>query len=189
MEPTPPEHLDAVQKTNGPEEWEQFVRSYAPVIFDWCRRNGLQEEDSADVTQDVFTRLFEKLPAFQNDPQKSFRAWLKTLAANLWRDRCKLRATRPLATAWTDLNALPGREDAEAAEEREFRDRLMARAMNVMKHDFQPTTWQAFWEHGIQRRPAKEVAEETGLSVTSVYGAKFRVLTRLKEAIEGMDQG
>jgi RNA polymerase sigma-70 factor (ECF subfamily) len=55
-----------------------------------------------------------------------------------------------------------------------------------LQGDFQPVTWQAFWEHGARGRPAAEVASQLGLTLAAVYGAKFRVLARLRQELQGL---
>ena len=71
----------------------------------------------------------------------------------------------------------------EVAIEQEYRDYLINRALQVMKADFKPSTWQACWEHVARSRPVAEVAAELGITEKAVYLAKARVLRRLKDAI------
>jgi len=52
---------------------------------------GLQESDAADLVQDVFTLLVQKLPEFHYDRGRSFRNWLLTVMTNKWRDRIRRR--------------------------------------------------------------------------------------------------
>ena len=52
--------------------WERFVGVYGSKIRGWCRRWGLQEADTEDVTQDVLLRLAQKLGTFQYDPVAQF---------------------------------------------------------------------------------------------------------------------
>ena len=63
--------------------WARFVNLYGSRIRGWCRRWGLQEADSEDVTQDVLLRLSQKLGAFQYDPSRSFRGWLRTVTQHV----------------------------------------------------------------------------------------------------------
>ena len=53
-----------------------------------------------------------------------------------------------------------------------------ARATELVRSEFEPTTWRACWEVTVQGRPASEVAQELGISVNAVYLAKSRVLAR-----------
>jgi RNA polymerase sigma-70 factor (ECF subfamily) len=55
-----------------------------------------------------------------------------------------------------------------------------------MQAEFSPKTWKACWEHVVAGRPAAEVAAELGISVGSVYVAKSRVLSRLRQELEGL---
>jgi RNA polymerase sigma-70 factor (ECF subfamily) len=84
------------------------------------------------------------------------------------------------------LAEVPVPDPAAAFEEAEYRDFLVARALRLMQADFQPTTWKACWEHGVCGRPAHEVAAELGISESSVYVAKCRVLRRLRVELDGL---
>src|SRR5437762_7758750 len=57
--------------------WGEFVARYGPKIYGWCRQWNLQETDAQDVTQNVLFRLLRRLQAFEYDPARSFRGWLR----------------------------------------------------------------------------------------------------------------
>ena len=186
MDTTPVSLLERVRQRSDQEAWGRFVSLYTPLIFHWSRKCGLGAEDAADLTQDVFTTLFQKLPDFSYDHHKSFRSWLRTVTLNHWRDRRKRPATRPLTGADANLDEVAALDDGPALEEHEYRLQLLARVLRLVRDDFQPATWQAFWQHGVEGRPAEEVAAALGLSVNAVYLAKFRVLTRLRQELQGL---
>jgi RNA polymerase sigma-70 factor (ECF subfamily) len=180
------ERLRASPEQADHAAWARFVQLYTPLIYYWCRRCGLQMEDSADLTQEVFTTLVTKLPEFCYAQHKSFRGWLRTVTLNRWRDLRKRRATRPVPGAEAALHSLAGPDDISVLEETEYRSHILARALHIMEADFQPTTWRAFWECTINGRSVAEVAAELGLSPGKVYGARFRVITRLREELQGL---
>jgi len=186
MNTTPVSLLERVRMPSDQDAWGRFVQLYTPLIFCWARRCGLQADDAADLTQEVFTTLFQKLPDFAYDRHKSFRAWLRTVTLNHWRDRQRRLATRPLPGNGALLDEVEAPGDAMLLEEAEYRQHLVSRALQIMRADFQPATWRAFWEHGVVGRPADEVAAEVGLSVAAVYGARFRVLARLRKELQGL---
>ena len=157
--------------------WARFVHLYGPLIFYWARRAGLQSSDAADVTQDVFVVLVRELPRFEYDRNKSFRGWLRTITLNRWRDVCRRRGL-PIEVG-ADLDAL--REPTDLFGEREYRLHLIDRALELLRPEFRPETWEAFVRHGVQGTQASEVARELGLTVGAVYAAKCRVLARLRE--------
>jgi RNA polymerase sigma-70 factor (ECF subfamily) len=175
--------LDRLRRPADQWAWARFVDLYTPLLFHWARRTGLQEADAADLIQDVFRVLVEKLPEFQYDRHRSFRGWLRTVLLNHWRTSLRRRAGQPLDENDARL-AQP--DDVEALTQREYRGYLAGRALQVMRTDFQPATWQACWEHVARGRPAAEVAAQLGLTVKAVYLAKARVLRRLREELDGL---
>ncbi|MDP1563412.1 MAG: sigma-70 family RNA polymerase sigma factor [Pirellulaceae bacterium] len=58
--------LDRVQ-ANDPQAWPQFVQLYGPLVAHWCRGQGLQANDIADVTQTVFLAVFRGLAKFRQE--------------------------------------------------------------------------------------------------------------------------
>jgi RNA polymerase sigma factor (sigma-70 family) len=58
--------------------WDTLVNRYQRLIFAIPRRAGLSEEQSADVFQEVFLTLFEKLDEIQQ-PEK-ISSWIVTTA-------------------------------------------------------------------------------------------------------------
>lgn len=56
--------------------WEKLVRRYQRLIYAIPRRAGLSEDLAAEIFQDVFTTLFEKLNDIE-DPER-LKAWLVT---------------------------------------------------------------------------------------------------------------
>jgi RNA polymerase sigma-70 factor (ECF subfamily) len=186
MTRTPISLLERLRQSVDPKAWDRFVSLYTPLIYTWGRRAGLREEDAADLVQEVFVKLIEVLPTFQYDAQKSFRAWLKTVTINAWRDHCKRRANRPLPGNEALLAAAAAPNGLEAFWEAEYSQHLVNRAMALMQADFRPATWKAFWEQVVVGRPAQAVAAELGISQGAAYAAKFRVLDRLREELAGM---
>lgn len=167
-----------------PGDWERFVRLYTPLLFSWARRAGAQDADAADLVQDVLTLLFHKLPTFDYDDTRSFRAWLRTVLSNRWRDACRRCAAGHERPDTRALESVPAPD--EDSEEREDRQRIVARALELIRGDFQPHVWQAFWESFTSDRDAAAVAADLGVRVEVVYSAKCRVLRRLREELDGL---
>lgn len=185
MHTTPVSLLERLRQPGQTRAWEQFVELYTPALFAWARRLGMQASDAADLVQEVFTILVQRLPEFEYDRHKSFRKWLHTVTLNKWRDLCRRRPL-PAGAPTAALDELPGRSEPAALEEAEYRGLLVRRALEIMQADFEPATWRACWEFVVEGRPAAEVADELGLSVNAVYLAKGRVLRRLRAELEGL---
>jgi RNA polymerase sigma-70 factor (ECF subfamily) len=176
--------LHRLRQGADPQDWQRFVQLYTPLLFCWARRAGAQEADAADLVQEVLILLFRKLPTFDYDGTRSFRGWLRTVLLNKWRDTCRHRAAGPDQHDGLDPEAAADRDHEQ--EEREDRQRLVARALELIRADFQSHTWQAFWEFFTSGRDAAAVAADLGVRVEVIYSAKCRVLRRLRQELEGL---
>jgi RNA polymerase sigma-70 factor (ECF subfamily) len=185
MHTTPVSLLERLRQPDKRDAWDRFVKLYTPLLYYWARRAGLDEPDAADLVQEVFAVLVKTLPEFRYDPCRSFRSWLRTITLNKWRERQRRVGTRR-EEGNEDLSGLAGEDPAEALWEAEYRQHLVQRALEVMQSEFQPATWKACWSMVVEDRPATDVAAELGLSPGAVRSAKFRVLTRLREELQGL---
>ncbi len=185
MTTTPVSLLERLRRPEEQAAWQRFVQLYTPLLCHWAGRLGLQGQDVADLVQDVFTLLVQKLPQFRYDPQQRFRGWLWTVLVNKHRERRRQKAL----VLQADQDSIPEPEVpdvAEAVSEAEYRDFLTRRALELMRAEFRPATWQAFWECVVHERPGAEVARELGLTENAVYLAKGRVLRRLRQELAGL---
>src|SRR5271157_3048245 len=63
--------------------WQEFVRLYAPVIYGFARKRGLQDADAADLMQDVLRSVSSAVDRLEYDPVRgTFRGWLFTVTRN-----------------------------------------------------------------------------------------------------------
>jgi RNA polymerase sigma factor (sigma-70 family) len=181
---TRPSLLVRIRDPHDRDAWRQFVEVYAPLIYRFARRGGLQDADAAEVTQEVLKAVARASRRLEYDPRRgSFRAWLFTVVrSKLWKFHA--REDRPdRASGDARLDELPARDDSEAAWEREYERRVFAWAAGRVRPDFTETSWRAFWLAAVEGQSGKEVAAALGLSVGAVYIAKSRVLARLREQI------
>jgi len=186
MNTTPISLLERLHQPKQDEAWARFVALYTPLIYYWARRVGLQTQDAADLVQDVFTVLVQKLPEFQYDPHKSFRGWLRTVTLNKWREKQRRLAVPAADGGSQDLAELPAPEGGDPFEDVEYRHQLVGRALRLMQAEFQPSTWKACWEHVVSGKPPEQVAAELDISVNAVCVAKSRVLRRLRQELTGL---
>lgn len=182
---TPFSLLERLRQPSPAEAWGRFVDLYTPLIYHWGKKLGLPTADLSDYVQDVFVLLVRVMPDFEYRPDKRFRGWLWTLAKNKWLERQRHMAARPvLVSDEQQLANIPGA--TLELDEAEYRRYLVDRALQLMKAEFQPTTWQACWECVVHERPTAEVAQELGLTPNAVYVACSRVLRRLRQELVGL---
>jgi RNA polymerase sigma-70 factor (ECF subfamily) len=186
MDDTSPSLLARLRQPAAVGAWERFADLYTPLLYFWACRMGLQASDASDLVQDVFATLLEKLPTFDLDRDKSFRAWLRTVTLNRWRDNCRRKAAVLRGGNDAGLEDVAVPDPARAVWETEYRQHVLRQALALIKAEFQEPTWKAFWGLVVEGKPAAVVATELGLTAVAVYSAKARVLRHLRQEFAGL---
>jgi RNA polymerase sigma-70 factor (ECF subfamily) len=75
-------------------------------------------------------------------------------------------------------------EDAAALWDREYERRAFAWAAEQVRGEFQEPTWRAFWTTAVEGAAASETAQRLGMSPGAVSVARSRVLARLREQVQ-----
>ncbi len=167
--------------------WQLFVSTYAPLIYRYCRRQGLQEADTADVTQEVLSQVTRSIATFDYQPERGrFRDWLGAVVRSKVARHHQNRARRK--TAWTDQASSGALDEVIASEidsewADEFNAHLLQVALERIKADFEETNWRAFEMVWIENKGSAEAASTLGMTPSAVYVSKWRVLKRLREEI------
>ena len=170
--------------------WAQFADRYGRKIYGWCCQWGLQQADAEDVTQNVLLRLAQKMRAFEYDPARSFRAWLKTVARNAWSDYGSARKAAVAAGGSHALEALhtaEAREDLLRRLDEEFDRELLDEAMARVRARVTPRTWEAFERTALRGQSGAEAAGALGMKVATVFVAKSKVQKMLQEELRKLE--
>lgn len=183
--------LARIRDGRDAEAWREFVHLYGPVVYRFARNRGLQDADAADLMQDVLRSVARNAHRMEYDPKRgTFRGWLYTVTRNKIYNFLSAQRNRPRGSGDADANerldATPARDDGtgpDAEWEKEYQRRLSARAMERVKNEFQPATWQAFWETAVEGKGAAEVGAGLNMTAGAVYVAKSRVLARLRDEV------
>jgi RNA polymerase sigma factor (sigma-70 family) len=190
---TRPSLLVCLRDPHDSRAWSQFVAIYSPLVYRLARRHGLQETDAADVTQDVFCAVARGIRQFDYDPRKgSFRGWLVVVARSKLQDFLRKRQGKNQGIGGTEARKLielqPAGDCEEAFVEQEHRRCLFDWAVGQIQSDFQASTWQAFWQTSVEGKGSREVADSLGMTVGAVYIARSRVLAKLKQTIQQIEE-
>ena len=176
--------LIRLRQPGDQKAWSEFVRLYAPLIFSWARKTGIQVQDSRDIVQDVLAIVFQKLPEFRYEATKSFRGWLRTITLNKHREYCR-RSKNVVNANQSALLSLAA-ANAESTWDLNYRQALVDQALELIRHEFQTPTWDAVREFSTGDGKAAAIAKKYGVSVWTIYSAKSRMMTRLREIVEGL---
>lgn len=171
-------------KARESEAWDRFARIYGPSVYGWARAAGLQDDDAADVGQEVFKAVAVHVDEFRHDrPGDTLRGWIWTITRNKIREHFRRRSRSPESKfgdeGLADVAFVPEQPpdvDVESAG-------LAQRALDLIRTDFEPKTWQAFWRTAVEGQRPIDVAREVGISVAAVYMGRSRVLARLRQEL------
>jgi RNA polymerase sigma-70 factor (ECF subfamily) len=175
------------------QAWEQFVEIYTPLIYGYCRGRGLQDADAADVAQETMKAVARSMATFEYAPERGrFRTWLFTVVRSKLNSFLARRQRQPELADESSLQlkieaaTTPTEESGWGAE---YHWRILHWAAERVRGEFQENTWRAFWQTAIEHTDGKEVAQGLGMSVSAVYAAKSRVVSRLRTEIRKVDEG
>ena len=139
-----------------------------------------------------FAQSFATLGDFRKDkPSSTFRGWLRTLTRSRLIDFYRRDADNPDPVGGTEanlrfgqiadsMNAVDDESDSSASDEER---QLFLRAIELIREDFKPDTWKAFWRTAVDGCSAQDVADELGMRPGTVRVAKSRVLQRLRDRL------
>jgi RNA polymerase sigma-70 factor (ECF subfamily) len=188
MAETPISLLEQLQRNPDDAAWRRLVDLYMPLLQRWVRNCGVQAADADDLSQEALMAVVKSLPTFQhNHHPGAFRRWLRVILVHRLLPFFRSRKHR------TDDNALQQLQDLEdptspASQQWDLEhDRhVVGRLLELIRPEFQATTWQAFRRLGLDGASGEDAAQELGISVNAAIVAKCRVLNRLRELARGL---
>ena len=162
---------------NNTTSWQEFAATYSGVITDYARVYGRCGHDQNDIVQNVWLVLCRIMPKFQYRPDRGgFRHLLRRIVKTTAIDW--LRRQGPVRTLNVEVMqvASPPVEEVTLIEQRS----VLQRSLELARQKSSQLAWTCFERHVIERRPAKQVGLELGLSANAVYVNASRVLDRVR---------
>lgn len=168
------------------EAWRRLHYLYSPLVLHWCHHWSVSGQDAEDVQQEVFQAVAVGLTSFHRDrPGDTFRGWLRGITRNKLLDFFRRRDKQPEALGGSDAQ----RRIHEIAEQDTPDDSpdllgtLYHRALELVRAEFEPRTWEAFWRCAVDGHAPALVAADLGVTPAAIRKAKSRVLHRLRQEI------
>lgn len=159
-----------------------FLEKYKPLLLGVARSRGVRIEDAEDIAQEALKKMLAGFHHFQRERKGSFRAWLRSIAhsasVDWFRNQPKLEVQLAEEIA----------QEVPRALAYEYQTDVMDAAIRKVKLEINPRTWAMFERTRIEKEPGKQVADEMGLSVLTVYNGAKRVANRLRELYELFDK-
>ena len=182
--------------------WGEFYTAYKPLIMLCGGDCNLTQDEKEELVQKVMYEIFrndivgrydpDSVPenlVFSYDPAKGrFRHYLRKIiryqAIKIFRQR---RTHDSIDSEDSALNSIPSNDAWNATWDEEWYRHLLNMAMIELRSRVLPETFAAFEMYAVQNRPVQSVAEFLNLSVSSVYTAKSRCISILKEIIRELE--
>jgi RNA polymerase sigma-70 factor (ECF subfamily) len=184
--------LNRAAAGDDPQSWDRLTRLYRPLLQRWVTAFGIQYSDTQDLIQEVLATVVRELPGFRHNERKgAFRKWLKGILINRVRHFLRSRRSRPIATGKSSvLEQLEQLADdhSELSQlwDREHNAHIISRLTDSVEARFERKTWMAFRRQVIDGVSPDEVSAELKMPLSSVYVAKSRVLSALRQEAEGL---
>jgi RNA polymerase sigma-70 factor (ECF subfamily) len=181
-------------KAQDADAWTKLVRLYGPLADFWLGREGLEGADVEDVFQDVFATVARGIADFRKDrPGDTFRGWLRTIVHSRAVDHFRRSRGRLQAVGGSEFQQrlqniqAPASSGADGPEEARQIQEVRLRALELIRPQFEPRTWEAFWRVTVEGHTTADVARDQGITPSAVRLAKSRVLRRLREELGDLE--
>ena len=190
---TRPSLILRVRDPNDADAWNQFATLYRPVILRLARRKGIQAADAEDLAQQVLLSVAGAIERWQPDQQRArFRTWLQTIVRNAILNAIQRRSPDQATGGDSDaerfeINQNARTNDDEALRD-EYRRELFLQAAQQICEEFAAETWDSFWQTAVVGIDIDVLVFKTGRTRGSIYASRSRVMKRLREAIEALEQ-
>ncbi len=175
--------LEAI-RTGDDISWQEFHDIYRPLI---CRRGldyHLTKEECDELVQTVLLDLFQDTKTFRYDSSKGkFRTYLGLIISHniidIRRKRHQERQFQELEDNYPENNP-----ELEERWNTEWHEHVMGQALQDLREQIEAPTFQAFELYAIKGEKAEKVARFLDTSVNSVYVAKNRAVSKLREIVQ-----
>lgn len=158
-----------------------FQRHHARVAA-WCYRLTGDVETSADLTQDIFLKAFQRLDSFRGESK--FSTWLYTIARNHCMDELRSRASTPDRNSEPVLEQLPDIRTEQISEtlERRESEELVRQLIGETLDDVET---QVMTLHYVYELPLDSVTRMLGLQNQS--GAKAYIVSARRKLARALE--
>ncbi len=160
-----------------------LVERYADRVLAFCRSRRLEEEEAADISQEVFLRAYRSLRSFRIG--ESFPAWLFAIAANRVRTRGTKRGNDERKIAAIGAEAGSGVAPDSSIE---VEKRLEAEAVRARVAELPPEQRRVVELYYFAELPVADVAGILGLGEEAVKSRLFRARKKLRSLLGGDEE-
>ena len=173
--------FDASERT----AWSEFDARYRPVIFQFARRVGIDDEAAAEIAQNTLVDFWADYHAGKFDRARGrLRAWIFGIARHQVASYRRARGRRREWRRESALDQLAGPELKDAWEGAR-QQAILERGIEQIQEETKtaPKTVCVFVQVALRSVAAAQVAQDNDMTVAEVYRVKHRLTKRLREIV------
>ena len=149
-----------------------LYRRYYPKVAAWCLRIGGDRQEAADLAQEVFLRVHERLDGFRGASR--FSTWLYTVTRSVAINR-GVAARRRQMDPLDEEGAPEPVEPAPAADEVVAKDQIHRELRQAMERDLEPLEAKVLYLHYVDGVPLAGITDL--LKLENKSGAKAYIVS------------
>jgi RNA polymerase sigma-70 factor (ECF subfamily) len=182
--------LIAALKQGDGEAFRSLVLKYERQVYNHCLRMVYDEEESYDLTQEIFLRVYRNIGNYQHN--FTFYTWLYRITVNCCIDYLRKRKRQPPCVSLSQPG--PGESTREPAREQDFPDETYLPDKSALNRELGQVLERALAKLSVKLREIivlkeveglsyEEIAEILNCSRGTVKSRLFRARERLKELL------
>lgn len=172
--------------------WSQFMDIYTPLIRNCCLGWNLHPHEVDDVQSMVNSRLMAIFTSSELRIHTSFRGFLAKIVENEIRTFRKARASdRHVPMGTMPHLVAPTPSSSQSHDELDRVETLMREQLRrisiVLKHirlRVNDKTWQIYWDYAVLGQNVEDVANQFGVSSSTVFKSHQRVTRVIREVTQ-----
>lgn len=156
------------------------------MLLSYAKRVGLSDADAQDAAAETIATFVQKYHAGQYDRDKArLKSWLGGIMQNKVRKTWARRGTVSLEEQGPEPQAA---DELAQHFDREWQLERMNQALEILRQETDPSTYQAFDLYALKQWPVAKVASFLGISRNAVYISKTRMIQRLRQTVKQLEQ-
>lgn len=183
--------LARLQDGGSDVDWVEFNKFYFGMITTWARGMGCSASVAQDIYQNACINIIANIEGFKRREAGDFRKWMKTIVRRRATDHFRwegrhnapkndnVAAENPFAKPPDEMK--DRRASEEAMMDRTWLHQVMDQALAAARKRVSAKKYETFRRYVIYERPVKEVSEETGVAVATIFQHKNSFLNTLRE--------
>jgi RNA polymerase sigma-70 factor (ECF subfamily) len=178
---------ELAREPKGPA-WDEFCQRYLPVLRRFAARVGIPAQDTDDVAQNAMMRFATAFRDGKYDRQRGrLRSYLFTIAASAASSHRRRERRHARSVSLNPEVAEQAADELERTWNETWREQVLVRCLAQLRGVFDDTTLEIFERFAMQGQPAGQVAAAFHTTPNAVYLAKRRVLGRIREFQQQME--